>query len=143
MNNYVYSSKNNAFYAVLLKEAYEMAGSWPDDGVKVTDAIFLEYTASAPEGKLRCADNDGYPAWTDIPPQTPEQLQEQAEKERQRLLNYASSITEDWRTELALGIIGDEDKAKLTAWMAYIKDVKAIPVSVAIEQGFSWPNKPA
>ncbi|MDC6402808.1 tail fiber assembly protein [Enterobacter asburiae] len=40
-------------------------------------------------------------------------MQAQAEKERQRLLTNASSFTDDWRTELSLGIISDEDKAKL------------------------------
>ena len=46
MSNYVYSPKNNAFYAVSLKDAYEMAGSWPDDSSDISDEMFIEFTAS-------------------------------------------------------------------------------------------------
>ncbi|MFL3315077.1 tail fiber assembly protein, partial [Enterobacter asburiae] len=141
MNNYVYSRKNNAFYAVSLKEAYEMAGAWPDDSLNITDEMFTEFTASAPEGKVRVAGDDGRPAWADIPPQTPEQIQAQAEKERQRLLTNAISFTDDWRTELSLGIISDEDKAKLAEWMKYIKAVKEIDTSNPAD--INWPARPA
>lgn len=143
MSNYVYSPKNNAFYAVSLKDAYEMAGSWPDDSSDISDEMFIEFTASAPESKVRVAGDDGMPVWADIPPKTPEQLQVQAEKEQQHLLNTASVITEDWRTELALGIISNDDKAKLTAWMGYIKQVKSVKIEEAKEPGFSWPEQPA
>lgn len=64
-----------------------------------------------------------------------------AEQERQALLAQANAMTADWRTELALGSIDDEDKAKLTAWMKYIKAVKAVDTSTAPD--IIWPERPA
>lgn len=63
-----------------------------------------------------------------------------AEQHRQVLLAQANANTADWRTELSLGIIDDEDKAKLTAWMKYIKAVKAVDTSTAPD--VSWPERP-
>lgn len=65
-----------------------------------------------------------------------------AERLRQQLLANADAVTADWRTELALGEISDTDKASLSAWMAYKRDVKAVKGDVAITDGFAWPTKP-
>ncbi|ELQ9214950.1 tail fiber assembly protein, partial [Escherichia coli] len=69
-----------------------------------------------------------------------------AEKKRQSLLNEAKDITSDWKTELELGTISDDDKARLTQWMKYIKAVKALDLSqVSDESSFyliQWPEKP-
>lgn len=69
-----------------------------------------------------------------------------AEKQRQRLLNEAKDITSDWKTELELGTISDDDKVRLTQWMEYIKVVKALDLSqVSDESSFyliQWPEKP-
>lgn len=51
------------------------------------------------------------------------------EQKRQELLIQASIATADWRAELALGIISDDEKASLTEWMQYIKAVKLIDVN--------------
>ncbi|MCV5977603.1 tail fiber assembly protein, partial [Escherichia coli] len=44
------------------------------------------------------------------------------------------------QTELQLGIISDEDKASLIAWMNYIKAVQAVDTSKAPD--ITWPDKP-
>lgn len=64
---YIFSKTTLAFYPVQLKENYISAGTWPDDGVDVTEEIFNEFNSTAPDGKQRGADADGYPAWVDIP----------------------------------------------------------------------------
>ncbi|MCU6406373.1 tail fiber assembly protein [Enterobacter quasiroggenkampii] len=56
-----------------------------------------------------------------------------AERKRQTLLAQVNEITADWRTELSLSIIDEDDKAKLTAWMKYIKVVKAVDISTAAD----------
>ncbi|EKG6557339.1 tail fiber assembly protein, partial [Salmonella enterica] len=65
---------------------------------------------------------------------------------RQNLLDDANDTTADWRTELSLGIISDEDKACLVKWMTYIKALKALDLSdVKDEAGFKaikWPEAP-
>lgn len=141
MQNYFYSSKTNAFYPLILKEEYESANSWPADAVAVSDEVYMNYSANPPAGKVRAGDNNGYPDWIDIPPPSHDQQIMQAEAQRQSLVTHANAVTADWRTELSLGIIDDMDKEKLTAWMMYIKAVKAIETSTAPD--ISWPEQPA
>ena len=80
-----------------------------------------------------------------IAPPTPEKTYEElvydAEQKKQSRLARANSVTADWRTDLFLGTISDEAKAKLNMWMQYIKDVKAVDVSTA--SGIEWPDEPA
>ncbi|EBJ3317434.1 tail fiber assembly protein [Salmonella enterica subsp. enterica serovar Thompson] len=69
-----------------------------------------------------------------------------AETTRQKLLTDANSTIADWRTELALGDISDDDKANLTQWMAYIRKLKTLDLSdVKDEATFTairWPALP-
>lgn len=64
-----------------------------------------------------------------------------ANQQKQALLDNAAEVTSDWKTELALGIISDEDKASLIAWMNYIKAVQAADTSKAPD--ITWPTPPA
>ncbi|EBQ9796699.1 phage tail protein, partial [Salmonella enterica subsp. enterica serovar Kottbus] len=65
---------------------------------------------------------------------------------RQNLLDDANDATKDWRTELSLGIISDEDKASLVKWMTYIKALNALNLSGAKDEAgynaIKWPDKP-
>lgn len=144
MGNYSYSPSQNTFYANALKEIqYSPRGVWPEDAVDIEDAMHLTFTAAPPEGKKMIAGANGFPAWGVKPPLTHDELISAIEAERQRLLNYADSIIADWRTELMLGDISETDKEKLSAWMAFKRDVKAVSSTLAIEPGFTWPKLPA
>lgn len=72
--------------------------------------------------------------------------QSRAASKRVSLLNQACSSIADWRTELHLGTLSDEDKASLTEWMAYIKSLKALDFAgVTDEASFEtidWPAHP-
>ncbi|ECD3753518.1 phage tail protein [Salmonella enterica subsp. enterica serovar Orion] len=76
----------------------------------------------------------------------PVDYQAKAETTRQKLLDGANSTIADWRTELALGEISDDDKASLTKWMAYIRALKTLDLSdVKDEATFTairWPALP-
>ncbi|HGA1724754.1 TPA: tail fiber assembly protein [Escherichia coli] len=74
------------------------------------------------------------------PPPTHEQLIQAAENERQRLLSAADAIMLDWRTELMLGEISDANRAKLSAWLLYKNQVKAVDVTTYPE--INWPPEP-
>ncbi|ECI4756228.1 tail fiber assembly protein [Salmonella enterica] len=69
-----------------------------------------------------------------------------AETTRQKLLDAANSAIADWRTELALGEISDDDKASLTKWMAYIRALKTLDLTgISDEATFNkiqWPVLP-
>ncbi|EEF0768360.1 tail fiber assembly protein [Salmonella enterica] len=76
----------------------------------------------------------------------PVDYQTKAETTRQKLLDTANSTIADWRTELALGEISDDDKARLTKWMTYIRNLKALDLSEAKNEAtftlIRWPALP-
>lgn len=63
------------------------------------------------------------------------------DKQKAALLVEAQETISFWQTELQLGIISDEDKASLIAWMKYIKAVQAVDTSKAPD--ITWPVPPA
>lgn len=64
----------------------------------------------------------------------------EAEQKKSALLNKAQSTISLWQTELQLGIISDDDKASLIAWMKYIQSMNAIDTSAAPD--IEWPERP-
>ncbi|MEG0100324.1 MAG: tail fiber assembly protein [Hafnia sp.] len=139
MSKYIYDAKTNAFYPLEMKGNYESAGMWPQKGVEVDEDVFASFQESVP-GKIRSADKDGYPVWGDAPEPSAEQLIAMAEQQKSALLVEAQATISLWQTELQLGIISDEDKASLIAWMSYIKAVQAVDTSAAPD--INWPEKP-
>lgn len=76
----------------------------------------------------------------------PVDYQAKAETTRQKLLNDAGNAIKDWRTELTLEIISDENKATLIMWMNYINVLKSLDLTgVSDEATFTairWPALP-
>lgn len=140
--DYAFSASENAFYAKALINDYIDAGSWPDDAIDVENRIYLEYSGEAPEGKYRIVDSDGMPAWADIPVD----YKAKAEAHRQYLLAIANTVTADWRIELQLGIISDDDKAQLSNWMSYIRVLRGMDLSDITDENLfnqiEWPASP-
>ncbi|WP_343482371.1 tail fiber assembly protein [Enterobacter cloacae] len=64
----------------------------------------------------------------------------EAEQQKAALLAEAQSTISLWQTELQLGIISDDDKASLIAWMKYIQALNAVDTSTAPD--IEWPVKP-
>ncbi|ELY6363700.1 phage tail protein [Cronobacter sakazakii] len=142
MSAYFYSPELNAFFAVELEDDYRAAGTWPNDGIYITEEEYRDLMLGQNEGQVVAPDENGRPVLTepDI------NWQERAETARQKLLSEANNVTADWRVELMLGAITDQDKARLTAWMAYIRELKALDlIGVTDEEGLTaitWPDKP-
>ncbi|EFB6162759.1 TPA: tail fiber assembly protein [Escherichia coli] len=64
----------------------------------------------------------------------------EAEQQKSAFLAEAQSTISLWQTELQLGIISDDDKASLIAWMKYIQALNAVDTSTAPD--IEWPVKP-
>ncbi|NMP27217.1 tail fiber assembly protein [Rahnella sp. SAP-1] len=80
-------------------------------------------------------------AWvTDINAQNAANI-EAADVKKQLLLTTAQNTISEWQSELLLGVISDNDKALLTAWLAYIKVLKTVDASKAPD--IVWPEIPA
>ncbi len=63
-----------------------------------------------------------------------------ADLKKAALLTEAQEAISFWQTELQLGIISDEDKNNLIAWMLYIKALQAVDTSKAPD--IDWPLPP-
>lgn len=99
-----------------------------------------------PEGTTTLKPATPYDTWsgsewvTDTEAQNAAEV-EAAEQQKAALLLEAQATISLWQTELQLGIISDEDKASLIAWMNYIKAVQAVDTSKAPD--ITWPTPPA
>ncbi|WP_251988290.1 tail fiber assembly protein, partial [Escherichia coli] len=60
---------------------------------------------------------------------TEEEQRQQAENEKQSLLQLVRDKTQLWDSQLRLGIISDENKQKLTEWMLYAQKVESTDTS--------------
>ncbi|MDR3538242.1 MAG: hypothetical protein P4L71_17235, partial [Acetobacteraceae bacterium] len=69
----IFSPTTVAFYPVELQADYVAAGSWPADGVEISDQVWETFKGSPPDGKIRGA-VDGAPAWVDAPPPSPQPI---------------------------------------------------------------------
>ncbi|EPE9214225.1 tail fiber assembly protein [Escherichia coli] len=77
-NNIYFSKSNNTFYLYDLKPRYDLAGTWPSDAVLVSSEVYNEFTSEPPSGKVRGGDENGMPAWVDIPVQPNSELRKAA-----------------------------------------------------------------
>ena len=96
------------------------------------------YTSVAPTGPYQKWDGKKWIADTDAQHAADVKA---ADKQKAALLVEAQETISFWQTELQLGIISEEDKAILIAWMQYIKAVQAVDTSKAPD--IIWPEKPA
>lgn len=64
----------------------------------------------------------------------------QAELTKTRLLSSAKNTISLWQTELQLGIISDDDKTQLIAWMRYIQALQKVDTATAPD--IAWPEQP-
>lgn len=134
-----YSPSKNAFYPDELKQDYLDAGSFPDDTIEVEDDVWLEYAGnSPPEDKVRIAGEGGRPTWGNLPALTQAQRTAQTNEKKQQLLNQVKSTTQLWQTQLSLGMLSDENKGRLIAWMKYAQQVESVDAGSP-----NWPEEPA
>ncbi|MCK7070245.1 tail fiber assembly protein [Enterobacter roggenkampii] len=95
------------------------------------------YTSVAPSGPYQKWDGKKWTTDTDAQHAADVKA---ADKQKNALLVEAQETISFWQTELQLGIISDEDKASLIAWMQYIKTVQAVDTSNAPD--ITWPTQP-
>ena len=139
-NNYVFSANTLAFYPVEMKEAYENAGSWPEDGVEVSDETYNEFL-TPPQGKMRSSDG-GLPCWVDIPSPTYEELVHQAGVEKQKRIDAANDYmnSKQWPGKAVMGRLKDSEKVQYNAWLYYLDALDAVDTSKAPD--IEWPSAP-
>ncbi|MDC9595134.1 tail fiber assembly protein [Xenorhabdus sp. IM139775] len=138
MNEYKFYK--NTFYAYALRTEYESAGSWPAVGVDVSESVFTEFTGSAPIGKIRIVGPDGLPAWGDIPPPTPEELQQIAESQKRQLMRVAREKIDIYQDAVDFSMATEVEKSALVAWRKYRVELYQVETSTAPD--IQWPEQP-
>ncbi|MBD8159246.1 tail fiber assembly protein [Pantoea agglomerans] len=126
---------------VIVSMSKDVSSLWP-----LGNSVAEVAAADVPDG-IDISGNWMYDGKNIVPrTYTAEEWEAKAEAQRQNLLSAANAATADWRTELQLDVISEDDKASLVKWMAYIKALKALDLnSVSDEAGYSaivWPEKP-
>ncbi|ASD58074.1 MULTISPECIES: tail fiber assembly protein [unclassified Enterobacter cloacae complex] len=109
------------------------------------ESVIISLPGDYPDGTTTLAPATPYDTWNGSEWVTDNEAQhkadvEAAEQQKAALLAEAQTTISLWQTELQLGIISDEDKASLIAWMKYIKAVQAVDTSKAPD--ITWPDKP-
>ncbi|MDE9543879.1 tail fiber assembly protein [Xenorhabdus bovienii] len=138
---YAYSAKTNSFYLVELKQRYTNSGTWPNDIISVDESVFTEFAIETPPtGKRRVAGKNGLPAWGDIPPPPPQQLQRGAEREKQYLMSQAAIAIAPLQDAVDLDIATDAEKSTLAEWRKY--RVLLNRVDCATAPDVKWPEQP-
>ncbi|HEP0316220.1 TPA: tail fiber assembly protein [Enterobacter bugandensis] len=109
------------------------------------ESLIVSLPGDYPEGTTTLAPSTPYDTWNGSEWVTDTEAQhaadvETAEQQKAALLLEAQATISLWQIELQLGLISDEDKASLIAWMNYIKAVQAVDTSKAPD--ITWPDKP-
>ncbi|EHY2522419.1 TPA: tail fiber assembly protein [Escherichia coli] len=138
MSNFYYSASENLILWESLKEEYINASAWPDDVVLLTDEIAAEFTGDVPEGKVRVAGDDGFPAWADVPPPTQEEITD-ANAAKKSALRVTANREIEWRQDAVdAGIATDDETAALAEWKKYRVLLMRVDTTDP-----DWPTPPA
>ena len=136
MNKYKWSAKYNAFFPIEMLHAYQ--SSWDDlsDLIDIDDSVVAEFNGKPPEGKMRGVVYN-MPAWVDLPLPTREEAIATAEQKKSELLIAAQATIINWQSKLLLGVISDDEKTSLIAWLAYIDALNSVDTANP-----NWPDPP-
>lgn len=134
----------NCFVCESLRDRYEeSAEGWPDDAKVISERWYNYLLLRQSEGRTIVPDEYGMPVLAPVVIN----WSEKAEYQRQQLLTEAYAAAADWRTELEIEILSEEDKAKLKLTMRYISQLKALTVGDISDQidydAIRWPQPPA
>lgn len=138
----MYAYANNSFYPFSMREVYEASGSWPTNYVEVNESVFVEFLANPPDGKIRGTDDDGMPAWVDIPPPTQAEIIAEAEREKQNRIDAANEFmnSKQWPGKAAIGRLKGDELVQYNLWLDYLDALEAVDTSSA--PNIKWPKPP-
>ncbi len=139
---FIWDKVNARFMAYILKNEYERNGMWPKEGVDISNETACEFMKQPPEGKILGADDNGMPAWIDMPPLTYTELVAKAKTEKQaRIIEAVNYINnKQWQGKALLGRLNDTELKMYNIWLDYIEALEAIDPSKASDTAF--PTKP-
>ncbi|MFC7775599.1 tail fiber assembly protein [Pantoea sp. GCM10028869] len=139
--NIGFSATTKAFYDLDEKAVYIQNGSWSDDVINISEALWLNYHGQPPQGKIRGADNHGMPCWIDAPEPAEQERIAEAVNKRNAMLMTADTEIRQLKIVEEFHALTDEETQKLLLWKKHFVDVYRIePVNVC---SIRWPDVPA
>ncbi|HIE3872464.1 tail fiber assembly protein [Enterobacter roggenkampii] len=139
----VYSPSEHVIYNAAFYDDYKRAGTWPADGIEVSDEDAITFNGSnEPTGKMLDYQN-GTLCWVDrpAPELTKEQLIAIAEGKRESLIDQAMQSISVIQLKLQAGRkLTTAETEKLNSTLDYIDAVTAIDTSTAPD--IKWPERP-
>ncbi|MBA7745197.1 tail fiber assembly protein (plasmid) [Enterobacter roggenkampii] len=140
----VYSPSEHVIYNATFYEDYKRAGTWPADGIEISDEDAIRFNGSnEPTGKMLDYQNGSF-CWVDrpAPELTKEQLIAIAEGKRESLIDQAMQSISVIQLKLQAGRkLTTAETEKLNNTLDYIDAVTATDTSTAPE--VNWPELPA
>ena len=140
MKNYLWSPSKNAFIPARMVEDYRNAGWDIDELIPIDDAVFAEYSATPPDGKIRGISADGFPEWADAPQLTTEEQIALTERKKLSLRASADSEIAWLQDAVDAGIATAEESAAMAEWKKYRVLLMRIDTSKAPD--VEWPIMP-
>nr|DAG51524.1 MAG TPA: tail fiber assembly protein [Caudoviricetes sp.] len=139
---YTYSPSAGAFFPNEFKESYKAAGSWPTDGIEVTKEIRDKFLAQPPEGKCLGADQNGHPAWIDIPEPDKEEQQAEFINERNLRILFANDYiaSKQWPARAVLGRLKGNELSDYNKWLDHLEELESITLDTV--RNNHWPQPP-
>ncbi|HGM5019492.1 TPA: tail fiber assembly protein [Pseudomonas aeruginosa] len=124
MIDYLFSPSRVAFYPISMRETYEASGSWPDDGVLISEEVHSRIMQEQEDGRVVCADDDGQPMTKEPPPLTEEALAAIERNWRGRQLDDTDALVARHRDELEVGTttLSAEQYQALQAYRRQLRD---------------------
>ncbi|WP_404410120.1 tail fiber assembly protein (plasmid) [Escherichia marmotae] len=132
-----YSPSTKGFYDDNLKSDYQNNNSWPEDLIEISEQWYNYLLQKQSEGKTINTNEYGQPVVVDPTPLTQDELIEQLERQKSRLLAEAESVIFPLERAVRLNMATDEERSRLEAWERY-----SVLVSRVDTANPEWPDKP-
>ena len=126
----LFCAQDGGFYPLAYKEIYEASGTWPKLGVVLTADQHKALLYRQCQGECISSDAEGRPITTPPPAMTDEEIINRNMATRDGLIKSARETMTEWQNDLLLGTISEEDRASLIKWNNYVKELKALDLSV-------------
>ncbi|ELY7487658.1 tail fiber assembly protein [Cronobacter turicensis] len=140
MNVYIYSPERNSFFASVLKTEYQDAGTWPDDGLFISEEQHRLLMEGQAKGKTIMPDENGSPVLVDPPPPSREELIEEANLQKTKLLREAKDVITPLQYAVDLDIATEKERAGLDKWKRYLVLLTRADTTTAPD--VAWPETP-
>lgn len=135
-----YSASQNGFYNDLLKNEYEVAGTWPDDVFEISERWYQYLINGQARGKVIIANEYGQPVLSNPPELTKDQVVIEAKNKKSALMLEVNNLLAPLQDAVDLGLSTSEENALLLEWKKYRILLNRVETSNA--PNIEWPVKP-